>query len=81
MKLFGEKEVTVKFSGETEVTVNLSGENEVIMKPFGRKKVMVIHEDPLPPAASINIDATNSRAMLNVKKAGKFSPSARVRKV
>ena len=72
MKFFGEKEVTVEFSREKEVTVNFFGENEVIVKPLGRKKVMVIDENPLPPAASINIDVTNSRAMLNVKKAGKF---------
>ena len=41
----------------------------------------MIDEDPLPPVASINIDATNSRVMLNEKKARKFSPSARVKKV
>ena len=42
---------------------------------------MVIDEDPFPPTASINIAAFDSRAMLNAKKAGRFSPSARVRKV
>ena len=42
---------------------------------------MVIDEDPFPPATSINIATTDSRAMLNAKKAGRFSPSAKVRKV
>ena len=41
----------------------------------------MIDEDPLPSPASINIDATNSRAVLNAKKLVKFSPSAKVRKV
>ena len=51
------------------------------MKPFREKKAMVIDEDPLPPVASINIAATDSRATLNPKKARRFSPSAKVRKV
>ena len=42
---------------------------------------MVIDEDPFPPTASINITATESRAMLNSKKAQRFSPRTRVRKV
>ena len=41
----------------------------------------MIDEDPFPPATSINIAATNSRAMLNAKKARRFSPSTKVRKV
>ena len=81
VKFFEEKGVTVKFLGEKEVTVNFSGENEVRVKLPGKKEAMVIDEDPLPSIASINIDAIDSRAMLSVKKAGKFSPSARVRKV
>ena len=71
MKFFGEKEVRVKFSGEKEVMV----------KPLGGKEAMVIDEDQFPPAASINIVGTDSRAMLNAKKARRFSPSARIRKV
>ena len=81
VKFLGEKGVTMKFLGEKEVTVNFSGENEVMVKLPGKKEAMVIDEDPLPSVASINIDATDSRAMLSAKKAGKFSPSARVRKV
>ena len=42
---------------------------------------MMIDEDPFPPAVSINIAATYSRAMLNVKKGGRFSSSAKIRKV
>ena len=81
MKFFGEKKFTVNFSREKEVIVNFFGEKEVAMKFPKEKEAMVIDEDPLPPTASINIDATNSRVMLNAKKAGRFSPSAKVRKV
>ena len=42
---------------------------------------MVIVEDPFLPVTSINIAATNSRAMLNANKARRFSPSPKVRKV
>ena len=42
---------------------------------------MVIDEDPFLPVASINIATTDSRAMLNAKKVGRFSPSSRVGKV
>ena len=42
---------------------------------------MVIDEDPFPPVATINIAATDLRAMLNAKKAVRFSPSVRIRKV
>ena len=38
-------------------------------------------EDPFPLAASINIVATNLRALLNAKKAERFSPSAKIREV
>ena len=41
---------------------------------------MVIDEDPFPPTASINIVATDSRAMLNAKKVRRFSLSASVMK-
>ena len=81
MKFFGEKEVTVNFLGEKEVTMKFSEEKEVMVKPPGGKEALMIDEDLFPPAASINIVATDSRAMLNEKKAGIFSPSARVRKV
>ena len=74
VKLFGKKEVIVKFSREKEVTVNFLGEKEVTMKPPGVKEAMVIDEDLFPLAASINIAAIDSRAMLNAKKAGRFSP-------
>ena len=91
VKFFGKKEVTVNFSRENEVIVNFPGEKEVTMKFSEEKEVMVkpprgkeammIDEDPFPPTASIIIAATNSRAKLIAKKAGRFSPSARVRKV
>ena len=42
---------------------------------------MMIDEDPFPPAVSINIAATYSRAMLNVKKGERFSSSAKIRKI
>ena len=81
MNFLGENEVTMKFFGKKEVTVNFPREKEVMVKPLGGKEAMVIDEDPFPLTASFNIPATNSRAMLNAKKAGRFSPSARVRKV
>ena len=34
---------------------------------------MVIDEDPFPPIASINIAATDLRAMVNTKKVERFS--------
>ena len=52
-----------------------------MVKPLGGKEAMMIDEDPFPPTASINIATTDSRAMLNAKKVGRFSPSVRVRKV
>ena len=51
------------------------------MKSSGGKEVTVIDVDPYPPIASINIAAIYSKAMLNAKKAERFSLSARVRKV
>ena len=79
VKFFGEKEVRVKFFGEKEVTINFPREKEVMVKPLGGKEAMMIDEDPFPPAASIVV--TDSRAMLNEKKDGIFSPSVWVRKV
>ena len=38
-------------------------------------------EDPFPLAASINIATTNLRALLNAKKAERFSLSAKIREV
>ena len=70
-----------EFPRKKEVTVKFFGEKEVMVKPLGRKEAMVIDVDPFPLVASINIAATNSRAMLNAKKARRFSLSARVRKV
>ena len=70
----------MKFLKEKEVTVNFPGQKEVMVNPPREKEAMVIDEDPLPSVASININATNSRVMLNAKKAMKFSPSARVKK-
>ena len=42
---------------------------------------MMIDEDPFPSIASINIATTDSRAMLNAKKAERFSLSIKVRKL
>ena len=83
VNFLGEKEVMVKFFGEKEVSMKFTREREkeVMVKALGGKEAMTIDEDPFPPTASINIAATDSRAMLNAKKAGRFSPSARVRKV
>ena len=41
----------------------------------------MIDEDPFPLVASVNIVATDLRAVLNVKKDERFSPNARIRKV
>ena len=41
----------------------------------------MIDKDSFPPIASINIATTDLRALLNAKKAGRFSPSVRIRKV
>ena len=52
-----------------------------ILKFLEKIEAMVIDEDPFPPVESINIAASDLRAMLNVKKVGRFSPSAMIRKV
>ena len=41
----------------------------------------MIDEDPFPTVASVNIAATDLRAVLNAKKDGRFSPNDRIRKV
>ena len=52
------------------------------MLKFPKKnEAMVIDEDPFPQVASVNIAAIDLRTMLNAKKVGRFSPSARIRKV
>ena len=56
-------------------------EKEVMAKPLREKETMMIDEDSFPLTTSINLAATDSRAMLNAKRAGRFSPSVRVRKV
>ena len=55
--------------------------NEGILKFLEKNEAMLIDEDPFPPVASINIVATNLRAVLNAKNAGRFSPNAKIRKV
>ena len=55
--------------------------NKGILKFLEKNEAMVINEDPFPPVASVNIAATNLRAVLNVKKDERFSPNARIRKV
>ena len=52
-----------------------------MVKPPRGKEAMVIDEDPFPSATSINIVATDSRAMLNANKGRRFSPSSRLRMV
>ena len=42
---------------------------------------MVIDEDLVLLVASINVVATNFKAMLNAKNVGRFSPNAKIRKV
>ena len=41
----------------------------------------MIDEDHVPPMASVNIVATDLKAVLNAKNDGRFSPNARIRKV
>ena len=81
MNFLREKEVIVNFLGEKEVTMKFLEEKEVMVKPPGGKEAMMIDEAPFPLVASINIDATDSRAILNAKKAERFSLSVKVRKV
>ena len=71
----------MKFSGENEVTVNFPREKEVMVKPPGGKEVIVFDEDQFSLATSINIAAIDWRAMPNAKKARRFSPNAKIRKV
>ena len=51
------------------------------MKFSEKKEAMVINEDPFPLVASINIDTIDLRVMLNAKKARRFSPSVKTRKI
>ena len=41
----------------------------------------MIDEDPVPPVTSVNIDATDLKAVLKAKNDGIFSPNARIKKV
>ena len=41
----------------------------------------MVDEDPFPPVASVNIAATNLRAILNENEDEKFSPNVKIRKV
>ena len=41
----------------------------------------MVDEDPFPPVASVNIDATDLRAVLNEKEDEKFSPNVKIRNV
>ena len=41
----------------------------------------MVDEDPFPPLASVNIAATDLRAILDEKNDERFSPNARIRKV
>ena len=81
MKFSREKKDMVNFPREKEVTMKFPEEKEVMVKPPRGKEAMMIDDDPFPPATSIDIAATDSRAMLNTKNAGRFSLSARVRNV
>ena len=55
--------------------------NKGILKFLEKKEVMVIDDDPFIPITSINIVASDLRAMLNAKKVGRFSPSVKIRNV
>ena len=55
--------------------------NKGILKFLKTKEVMVIDEDHVLPMASVNIAATDLKAVLNAKNDGRFSPNARIRKV
>ena len=41
----------------------------------------MIDEDPIPPVASVNIVATNLKALLNAKNDVIFSSNSRIRKL
>ena len=43
-------------------------EKKVMVNPLRGKEAMMIDEDPFPPSASINIAATDSRAILDLQK-------------
>ena len=55
--------------------------NKGVLKFPEIKQAMVIDKDPFTPVASIYITVIDLRALLNAKKAGRFSPSAKIRKV
>ena len=55
--------------------------NKGILKFLEKNEAMVVDEDPFPPVASVNIGATDLRAVLNEKNDEKFSPNAMIRKV
>ena len=55
--------------------------NKRILKFLEKNEAMVIDEDPVPLVASINLVATDLKAMLNAKNDGRFSPNAKIRKV
>ena len=46
-----------------------------------KKEAMVIDEDLVPPATSVNIVVIDLKTMLNAKNDERFSPNARIRKV
>ena len=52
--------------------------NKGILKFHEKKEVMVIDKDPFPLVASINIVATDLRAMLNAKKEDRLSLSVKI---
>ena len=41
----------------------------------------MVDEDPFPPVPSVNIAATDLRAVMNDKEDEKFSPNVKIRKV
>ena len=55
--------------------------NKGILKFPEKKEAMVVDEDPFSSVASINIVATDLRAVPNEKKDENFSSNVRVRKV
>ena len=46
-----------------------------------KNEAIVVNEDPFSPVASVNIAATDLRAILNEKENEKFSPNVKIRKV
>ena len=55
--------------------------NKGILKFLEKNEAMVIDEDPIPLVASINVVATDLKAMLNAKNDERFSPKTNIRKV